>query len=123
MKFLAKLAAGEIALWCTFWLIGTPLALAWDFSGGCMIAGCGIGEPIIAVALIVLFTLSSLAIVFVSVAIWRSASKYPRKAWWHSLVAIGAKLCAVFSALAAAVSFIGVLYMSYDFIYAAIAID
>ena len=69
MKFLARLATGDVALWCVFWLIGTPLALVWDFSGGCMLAECGVGQPLIAGSLIVLFLLSSLAIVFVSVAI------------------------------------------------------
>jgi len=119
-RFLARLATGDIALWCTFWLIGTPLALVWDFSGGCMLAGCGVGEPFIAGFLIALFTLSCVAIIFISVAIWRSSSNYPREAWWHWVVAIGAKLCAVLSGLAAAVSLLAVLYLLVTFIYAAI---
>ena len=85
MKFLARLATGDIALWCTFWLIGTPLAIVWDVSGGCKIAGCGIEDPFIAVFLLVLFTLSSVAIAFASVAIWRSSSRYPREVWWQGL--------------------------------------
>jgi hypothetical protein len=119
MKFLARLAAGNIALWCTFWLIGVPLSLVWDASGGCMVVGCGIGEPLIAGFFIVLFTLSSLAIVFVSVAIWRSSSQYPRESWWQTPLAIAAKLCAVFMGLSATLSFLAVLYFVASFIYAA----
>ena len=120
MKFLARLATGDVALWCVFWLIGTPLALVWDFSGGCMLAGCGVGEPYIAGFLIALFMLSSLALVFIAVAIWRSSSKYPREAWWQSLLAIGAKLCAMLSAFAATVSFLIVAYLVFDFVYAGV---
>ena len=119
MKFLAKLATGDIALWCAFWLIGTPLVLVWDVSGGCTIVGCGIQDPFIAVFLLVLFALSSVAIVFVSVAIWRSSSRYPREVWWQGLLAVGAKLCAVLSGFAAAVSVLVILYMAFIFIYAA----
>jgi hypothetical protein len=119
MKFLARLATGQVALWCTFWLIGAPLALVWDVSGGCTVLGCGIDEPSIAFFLLALFALSSVAIVFVSVAIWRSSSRYPRQAWWQTLVALGAKICAVLSGLAAVVSVLVILYMAGIFIYAA----
>ena len=122
MSFLARLATGQIALWCVFWLIGFPLSLVWDVSGGCMVVGCGVQEPSIAgfsiVLFTVLFTLSSIAIVFVSVAIWRSATNYPREAWWQTPVAILAKLCAAFSGLVAILSFLTVLYFGYFFIYA-----
>ena len=121
MKFLTRLATGQIALWCTFWLIGTPLALVWDASGACMVAGCGIEEPLIAGFVIALFALASAAIPFVAVAIWRSASNYPQQAWWQKLVAFGAKLCAAFSGLLAALSVVGLLYLAYDVIYAALA--
>jgi hypothetical protein len=120
MKFLARLATGQIALWCAFWLIGAPLALLWDVSGVCTVVGCGIQEPIIDGLLLVLFTLASMAIPFVSVAIWRSASKYPREVRWKTLLAIGAKLCAVFSALLATTGLLVVLYIVFIFIYAAI---
>jgi len=123
MKFLARLATGQIALWCTFWLIGTPLALVWDASGACMVTGCGIREPSIAELIIALFALASLAIPFAAVAIWRSASNYPRETWWHTLLAIGAKLCAAFSGLVAALSILGLLYLAYDFILAVLAGD
>jgi hypothetical protein len=119
MRWLARLAAGQVALWCAFWLIGIPLSLLWDVSGGCMVVGCGVQEPLIAAFLIALFTLSSIAIVFVSVSIWRSASNYPREAWWQTPLAIAAKLCAAFSALVATLSFLAVLYFGFDFIYAA----
>jgi len=121
MKFLARLLTGNIALWRTFWLIGTPLALVWDVTGACMVLGFGVGDPLIAGFIIALFALSSAAIPLVSVAIWRSASNYPRQAWWHGLLAIGAKLCTVFSGLAAALSVLGLLYLAYDYIYAALA--
>ena len=121
MRFLARLVTGEIALWCTFWLIGLPLALLWDASGGCMVIGCGIGQPWIAGSFIGLFTLSSIAVVFVSVAIWRSSSKYPREEWWQGLLAVLAKLCAVVSGLAAALSLLAGSYLIFIFIRAAIA--
>ena len=121
MKFLARLATGEIALWCTFWLIGMPLVLVWDVSGACMVLGFGIEEPFIAGFIIVLFTLSSAAIPFVSVAIWRSSSNYPREIGWQKLLALSAKSCAAFSGLAAALSLVGMLYLTFMFIYAAVA--
>ena len=121
MKFLARLATGQIALWRTFWLIGTPLALVWDVSGACMVTGCGVEEPLIAGFIIALFTLASVTTPFAAVAIWRSSSNYPRAAWWQTLVAIGAKLCAAFSGLVAALSVLGLLYLAYEFIQAVFA--
>ena len=121
MKLLKRLATGQIALWCSFWLIGTPLALVWDGSGACMVTGCGIAEPSIAYLVIALFTLASAALPFVAVAIWRSASNYPRHAWWQTLLAIAAKLCAAFSGIVAGLSVLGLLYLAFDFIYAAFA--
>jgi hypothetical protein len=121
MNFLAKLVTGNIALWRTFWLIGVPLALIWDVTGACMVLGFGVGEPSIAGCIIALFALASATIPFASVAIWRSASNYPREVWWHGLLAIGAKLCAVFSGLVAALSVLGLLYLAYDTIYAVFA--
>jgi hypothetical protein len=120
MKFLARLATGQIALWCAFWLIGTPLAVLWDVSGTCTAVGCGIQEPITAGFLLVLFTLSSAIMPLVSVAIWRSASKYPRQTWWHTVFAIGAKLCAAVSGVLATIGLLVVLYIAFIFIYAAI---
>lgn len=120
MKFLARLATGDIALWRTFWLIGTPLALVWDLSGLSMLTGYGVGEPFIAGFIIVLFTLSSAAIPFIAVAIWRSSSRYPRKAWWQWPLAIGAKLCAALSGLTAGLSLLAVLYLLVSFIYASL---
>ena len=121
MKLLAKFVTGDIALWRTFWLIGTPLALVWDVTGACMVFGFGAEEPLIAGSIIALFALSSATIPLVSVAIWRSSSNYPREVWWHGLLAIGAKLCAVFSGLVAGLSVLGLLYLAYDYIYAALA--
>jgi hypothetical protein len=86
-----------------------------------MVFGFGVGEPLIPESIIALFALASAAIPLVSVAIWRSASNYPREVWWHGLLAIGAKLCAVFSGLVAALSVLGLLYLAYDTIYAVFA--
>jgi hypothetical protein len=122
MKFLKRLASGDVALWFAFWLIGTPLALIWDSSGLCMLTECGIGKPYIAIFLIVLFTATCIAILFVSFAIWRSSTKYPRAAWWQTALAIVAKICAVFSALTATLSLVGVLYLAFTFLYAAVAL-
>jgi hypothetical protein len=119
MKFLGRLIAGDIALWRAFWLIGIPLALVWDLSGACTILGCGIEAPFVSGFLLLLFVLSSVAVAFASVAIWRSASKYPRVTWWQVLAALGAKLCAALSGFAAAVSLLMVLYMVFIFIHAA----
>jgi hypothetical protein len=119
MRFLARLATGQIALWCIFWLVGTPLVLLWDVSGVCTAVGCGIQQPIFGGFLLALFALTSVAIPFVSVAIWRSASKYPREVRWHTVLAIGAKLCAALSALLATIGLLVVFYMVVIFIYAA----
>jgi hypothetical protein len=121
MKFLTRLATGDIALWRTFWLTGTPLAVVWDVTGLGMLTGFGVGEPLVATLIIAVFTLSSVALVFVAAAIWRSASRYPREAWWKHLLAWSAKLCAVVSGLAAAVSFCLVLYLAFSYLYAGVA--
>ncbi len=118
MKFLKRLAAGDVALWRTFWLIGVPLALLWDISGLSMLTGYGVGEPLVAILIGAVFTLASAAIPFMSVAIWRSASHYPRQAWWNHGLAWGAKLCAAVSGLTAAVSFCTILYLAFSFVYA-----
>ena len=121
MKFLARLAAGDVALWRTFWLMGIPLALIWDATGACMVLGIGVQEPLVAGSIITLFALSSVAIPFASVAIWRSASNYPRKTWWQTPLAWSAKLCAAFSGLTGVLSVIGLLYLAVMFIQAVFA--
>jgi hypothetical protein len=122
MKFVARLATGQIALWRAFWLIGTPLALVWDLSGACMVLGIGVEDLLLAGFIIGLFTLASVALPFVAVAIWRSASNYPRQTWWQTPLAIGAKLSAAFSGLVGALSVVGLLYLGSEFIYAAVAL-
>lgn len=118
MTFLKKLVTGQIALWCTFWLIGIPLALLWDLSGVCTIVGCGIQDPTAGALLLALFAVSSIAIPFVSFAIWRSSSKYPQKTWWQTGLALAAKLCAVVSGLMAVTGLAVLLYIGfYIFIY------
>lgn len=119
LKFVARLALGDVALWRVFWLIGTPLAVLWDATGLSMLTGFGVEQPLVAGLIIGVFTLSSLALPFVAWAIWRSASRYPRQAWSRHALAWGAKLSAVVSGLAAALSLVAVLYLAYEFIYAA----
>jgi hypothetical protein len=121
MKFLTRLATGQVALWRTFWLIGTPLALVWDVTGICMVLGIGVDRLFLAGSIITLFTLASLITPFAAVAIWRSASNYPREAWWQTPLAIGAKLCAAFSGLVGGLSVLGLLYLAYEFIQAILA--
>jgi hypothetical protein len=118
MKVLKRLAAGQVALWCTFWLIGIPIALLWDVSGVCTIVGCGIQDPTVGGLLLVLFALSSIAIPFISLAIWRSSSQYPQKTWGQTFLVFGAKLCAGFSTLLALTGLAVLLYIAfYIFIY------
>jgi hypothetical protein len=121
IRFLARLATGQIALWRAFWLIGTPLALLWDVTGAYMVFGFGVEEPVLAGSIIVLFTLASLALPFVAFAIWRSATNYPRETWWQSSLAIAAKSCAAFSGLLGVLSVIGLLYLASDLIQAVLA--
>ena len=120
MTFLKKLMSGQIALWCAFWLIGIPLALVWYVSGLCPVVGCGIEDPTIGAFLLALFGIASVAIPFVSFAIWRSSSNYPQKTRWRTVFALGAKLCAVLSALLAVIGLAVLLYIVYYyFIYPA----
>jgi hypothetical protein len=121
MEFLTRLATGQIALWRTFWLTEAPLALVWYATGACMVFGWGVGEPLIAGFIIAVFALASVALPFASVALWRSASNYPQQAWWQKLLAAGAKLCAVFSGSVTALSVVGLLYLAYEVIAAALA--
>jgi hypothetical protein len=113
MKFLRRLAKGQVALWCVFWLIGTPLVLIWYLGGVCTVVGCGIGDTTVAAILLALFALSSIAIPFVSIGLWRSASKYPRQTWSQTLLAISAKLCAVVSSLLAVTGLAVLLYIAF----------
>jgi hypothetical protein len=115
-KFCARLASGEIALWRAFWLIGTPLTVVWDATGLSMLTGFGVEQPFVAGLIIGVFTLSCIVMPFVAIALWRSASRYPREAWWRHALAWGAKLCAVVSGLVAVLSLLTVLYLAYEFI-------
>ena len=117
MTFLKKLMTGQVALWCTFWLIGIPLAVLWDVSGACTVVGCGISDPTAGTLLLALFAISSLAIPFVSFAIWRSSSRYPQKTWRTGL-ALAAKLCAVLSGLLALTGLAVLGYIAFVMIYA-----
>ena len=113
MTFLKKLMSGQIALWRVFWLIGSPLTVLWYLGGVCTAVGCGIQEPTAGAIVLALFALSSIAIPFVSVGLWRSASKYPRQTWSQTLLAIGAKLCAVVSGLLALIGLAVLLYIGF----------
>ena len=87
-----------------------------------MVTGCGIEEPSIAYLVIALFTLASVALPFVAVAIWRSASNYPRQRPGGKRFSPWAPNYAPrFPGLLAALSVVGLLYLASDFIYAAFA--
>ncbi|MFZ1151790.1 MAG: hypothetical protein WAR76_18985 [Xanthobacteraceae bacterium] len=121
MTFLKKLMSGQLALWCTFWLIGAPLTFLWCVSGTCSVIGCGIRESEIEGILLALFALLSVILPFLSIAIWRSASKYPRQTWPQTLLAAGAKLCVTVFGLLALVGLAVLLYIAYYmFIYPAL---
>jgi len=113
MTFLKTLMTGQITLWCVFWLIGTPLTLVWYLGGVCTVVGCGIQDTTVAAILLALFALSTIAIPFVSIGLWRSASKYPRQTWSQTSLAIGAKLCAVVSGLLAVTGLTVLLYIGF----------
>lgn len=119
MNILKRLAKGDIALWRVFWLIGIPLALVWDITGLSMLSGYGVEQPFVAGLIIALFTATCVAIPFVAWAIWKSASCYPKDAWWRHCLSWAAKLSAAISGLAAGLSLLTVLYLAYEFIYAA----
>ena len=121
MKLLTSLAAGRIALWRMVWLIETPLALVWLATGACMVLGIGVEELALAGAIIALFALASVALPLGAIALWRSAANYPRVAWWQKLVALAAKLYALLCGLIGALSVVGLLYLGYEFIAAALA--
>jgi hypothetical protein len=117
MKFLTKLAAGQVALWRVFWLIGTPLTLIWLITGAAMLFRSAPNLLVVGFV-IAAFTLATLTIPFVSWAIWRSASNYPHKVWWHTALAWGAKACAAFWTLVALGSVAGLVYLGYEFVEA-----
>jgi hypothetical protein len=117
MKSLVKLAAGAVALWRVFWLIGTPLTIVWLITGAAMLFWSG-SDLFLVGFIIAVFTLATLAIPFVAWAIWRSASNYPRKVWWHTALAWGAKASAIFWTLVALGSIVGLAYLGYQFVEA-----
>ena len=116
MAFLTNLFAGRVALWITFWLIGIPLAIVWDVSGGCIVAGCGaqsLGPRVnlfIAGLSVALFTLSSVGVGVASVVIWRSASTYRRDIWWKRLLEFSAKAYAALTGATAFLVLSAILY-------------
>jgi hypothetical protein len=120
MRFVAKLATGQIALWRVFWLVGTPLTLIWLITGAAMVFWSGAPGLFIVGSVIAVFTLATLTIPFVSWAIWRSASNYPRKVLWHTALAWGAKGCAAFWTIVALASVVGLVYLGYPLVYALI---
>jgi hypothetical protein len=119
MKFLARLTAGDVALWSAFWLIALPLVMVWHVSGGCTLVGCGFEDPAIGGLLLAVFAVSSAAIPLASVAIWRSSSHYPREARRQKLVVLGAKIFATVTGAMAIIAVLAILYMVFVFIYAA----
>ena len=85
-------------------------------TGAAMLFWSGAPDLFVVGFIIAVFTLAALALPFVAWAIWRSASNYPRKTWWHTAFAWGAKLCATFTGLVAALSVVGLLYLGNDLI-------
>ena len=75
--------------------------------------GCGIRESEIEGFLLALFALLSVILPFLSIAIWRSASKYPQQTWPQTLLAAGAKLCVTVFGLFALVGLALLLYIAY----------
>jgi hypothetical protein len=112
MKFLAKLVTGQIALWRVYWLIGTPMTLIWLATGAAMVFWSGIPDLVVVGFIIGVFALATLTIPIVAWAIWRSASNYPRKAFWHTALAWGAKVSAAFWTLVALATVVGL----YDYV-------
>jgi hypothetical protein len=121
MTFLKRLAAGDIALWRVFWLIGTPLALVWDLTGAAMVFGTGATGPVLTAAIIAIFTLATLALPFVAFATWRSATNYPRGTWSRTALAWAAKVAAVVSGLIGLGSIVGLIYLVRLFLEAVFA--
>jgi hypothetical protein len=111
MKILAKLATGQIALWRVYWFIGTPLTSIWLATGAAMVFVPGLPGSVVGF-IIGVFAVATLTIPFVGWAIWRSASNYPRKVWWHTALAWGAKASAAFWTLVALAS----IYGLYDYV-------
>jgi hypothetical protein len=122
MTFLKKLMTGQIALWCAFWLIGAPLTFLWLVSGTCTIVGCGIvADPAVGGFLLALFAPLSVILPFLSIAIWRSASKYPQQTWTQTLLATGAKLCVTAFGICALIGLAVLFYIVYYiFVYPAL---
>ena len=114
MTSLKRLLGGDLPLWRVFWLIGLPLVLVWDLTGACMVFGIGVQSLLLAGLIIGLFTLATLAIPLVSIGLWRSATNFPRKEWWHTPAAWAAKACAVFSGVTSSLSIVGLIYLGYD---------
>jgi hypothetical protein len=113
MTFLKKVMTGQVALWHAFWLIGAPLTFLWCVSGTCTVVGCGIQEPAIEGVLLALFALLSVVIPFLSISIWRSASKYPRQTWPQTLLATGAKVCVTVFGILALIGLGVLLYIAF----------
>ncbi len=116
MSFLAKLFSGDVPLWRIFWLIGLPIFLVWDVSVGCILAGCGLpplvppADLFIAGFLLALSILATAGVAFISIAIWRSAMKFRRHAWWEGLLVFGTKVYAALTGLSAFAVLFAILY-------------
>jgi hypothetical protein len=120
MNILARLTAGEIALCSAFWLIALPLVIVWHLTGTCTLVGCGFEDPAAGAVLLAAFALSSVAIPLASLAVWRSAARYPHDARRQKLVVLGARIFAGLTAAMAIIAVLTILYMVFVFIYAAV---
>jgi hypothetical protein len=111
MRFLRYFFSGQIPLWRLFWLVGLPLSILWDVTLAGMVF-LGMQDPTVTVIIIGLFTLASLAMPFVAVAIWRSATNYPRETWRKTFLAWGAKALAAGSIFIGLCSWLGLMYLA-----------
>lgn len=83
VDFLVNLVAGRKALWISFWLVGVPLLFAWDLSLGCTFAECTRPSPVWEGLVLAAGLLTTLAVPFAGLAIWRSAARYRGPLAWR----------------------------------------
>jgi hypothetical protein len=95
------------------WLTSFPAFLIWDVSGGCMLTACaaqltsnGIIEPLLGLA----FTVSSVAMALLSIAIWRASARQreTRSLWCR----IGARAYAIATGFCGIVSLVALMWVA-----------
>lgn len=103
MNFLGQLWRGEVALVKTYWIYGVLVSFL--LNGAVLLISRNLvgitGAPWL---LLVFWAISILYTLFIAVAIWRSADKYPGQKVW----AILAKVMVVLSVLRTLLNVVGV---------------